>query len=250
MISNNFLINSMSPEDADALERHVDNVDLTYRQVLVRSRRRPDYTYFPERCLITIFAFSTLRDQADVSTIGHEGCTAVELALGCERPHHDAIVVIPGRAKRIPVDTFYERMRSSPPLRALLLRYAGYSLVSARQTALANARGSIVERLARWILAASDGIGSPEVRVTHEDLSTSLGVRRAGVTVALRGLADAGMIDLSRGRIEVLDATALIKSARGFYAQPDDFGDRPAMRHEDEHKNRCLEQSSSRLGRV
>ena len=48
-----------------------------------------------------------------------------------------------------------------------------------------------------------------EIPVTHEALSTMLGVRRSGITVATAALQKAGLIHTSRGRVTILDRPGL-----------------------------------------
>jgi hypothetical protein len=52
---------------------------------------------------------------------------------------------------------------------------------------------------------AQDRLQDDEVPLTHEFLSLMLGVRRAGVTVALNQLERKGFIRLLRGRIQIAD---------------------------------------------
>jgi CRP-like cAMP-binding protein len=73
------------------------------------------------------------------------------------------------------------------------------------------------ERLARWLLMADDRAEERELPFTHEFLSLMLGVRRAGVTVALNGLEAEGLIRTSRGTITILDRNGLAKTTNGFY---------------------------------
>src|SRR5262245_48136819 len=72
-------------------------------------------------------------------------------------------------------------------------------------TALANARGKIEERLARWLLMAHDRLEDDELHLTHEFLSIMLGVRRAGVTTALHQLERSGLISATRACVTILD---------------------------------------------
>ena len=51
------------------------------------------------------------------------------------------------------------------------------------------------QRLARWLLMAHDRLDSDAVPLTHEFLAVMLGVRRAGVTVALHGFERRGLVD-------------------------------------------------------
>ena len=61
-------------------------------------------------------------------------------------------------------------------------------------TALANRRGKLDERPARWLLMGQDRIQSGGFPITHEGLALSLGVRRQSVTVALHELEGRGLI--------------------------------------------------------
>ena len=56
--------------------------------------------------------------------------------------------------------------------------------------------------------------------LTHEFLSLMLGVRRAGVTVALSYLEQRGIIQLARKHIVILDRGAQ-KGANGTYHDPE-----------------------------
>jgi CRP-like cAMP-binding protein len=94
-------------------------------------------------------------------------------------------------------------------------------MVQAATTALANGRANIEERLARWLLMGHDRGDDDEVPVTHEFLSVMLGVRRAGVTVALNELEARGLVRGHRGGVVILDRTTLIELTNGFYGGPE-----------------------------
>jgi CRP-like cAMP-binding protein len=100
-----------------------------------------------------------------------------------------------------------------------LLRYAHYFQTQTTETALANGRSKIEERLARWILMADDRIDGDELPLTHEFLSVMLGIQRTGVTVAIKALTRAGLISHRRGRITILDRGTLEKRCNGTYSR-------------------------------
>ena len=62
---------------------------------------------------------------------------------------------------------------------------------------------------------ANDRLGGDSVPLTHEFLSLMLGVRRAGVTVALHFLEQRGIIQMARKQIVILDREGLVKLANG-----------------------------------
>jgi hypothetical protein len=108
-------------------------------------------------------------------------------------------------------------MAESASLVKALLKFVHVFGVQSAYTALANAHGKIEERLARWLLMAQDRIGEDELILTHEFLSLMLGVRRAGVTVALQHFESTGLISTSRGSITIKDRDGLEESANGLY---------------------------------
>src|SRR5215207_9787454 len=82
-------------------------------------------------------------------------------------------------------------------------------MIQVGQTALANGCHTLEQRLARWLLMCHDRVDGDEVFTTHEFLSLMLGVRRAGVTDALKILEERGLISTKRGRVTVLDRMGL-----------------------------------------
>lgn len=69
---------------------------------------------------------------------------------------------------------------------------------------------------------ANDRLGGDNVPLTHKFLSLMLGVRRAGVTVALHYFEQRGIIQLGRKHIVILDREGLAKAANGIYHEPDE----------------------------
>jgi CRP-like cAMP-binding protein len=106
-----------------------------------------------------------------------------------------------------------------------------HSLIALQdETAVSAARGTIRQRLARWLLLAQDRLGR-EINLTHDFLGVMLGVRRAGVTNALGAFCEEGLIEASRGRITIIDRDHLLVAAAGFYGSARSEYDRLFSRH-------------------
>ena len=71
-----------------------------------------------------------------------------------------------------------------------------------------NKLHSLEQQLARWLLTMNDYTGA-ELRLTHELMALTLGVRRAGVSVTANNLRVGGMIAYRRGYIQVVDRKGL-----------------------------------------
>src|SRR5215203_2947733 len=96
-------------------------------------------------------------------------------------------------------------MNESQSLEDSLLGWTYKFLNQTANTAFSNGTATLEERLARWLLMAHDRLDGDEIPLTHEFLSLMLGVRRAGVTVALNYLESRGVIRMSRGHIVITD---------------------------------------------
>lgn len=95
------------------------------------------------------------------------------------------------------------------PVTHVLLRYTQALLTQTAQTAVCNRHHSLDQQLCRWLLLSLDRLEGPELVMTQELISNMLGVRREGVTDGATKLQKAGIISYARGRIKVLDRTAL-----------------------------------------
>ena len=85
------------------------------------------------------------------------------------------------------------------------------------QSVACNARHSVDARCCRWLLHAHDRLATDDLALTHDLLSTMLGVRRPTVTLVMNDLAHAGIVSTSRGLIRIVDRTALEARACACY---------------------------------
>lgn len=121
----------------------------------------------------------------------------------------------------MPAAALREAMRQSSSLRAVLMKYVQAFMVQTAHTAIANARATLVERLARWLLMAHDRVRGNALNLTHEFLSLMMAVRRAGVTEALQALEGRNLIVCGRREITLLNRKGIEKIAGHFYGTPE-----------------------------
>jgi CRP-like cAMP-binding protein len=171
--------------------------------------------------MVSVVGTASPNHRIEVAMIGFEGMTGTGVVLGDHQAANEIIVQSAGTAVRISAASLRDAMAGRPTVAALFLRYVQVFVVQASQTALANGRGHLGERLARWILMWQDRLRDDQLVVTHEFLALLLGVRRAGVTVALHELEGRGLIRSSRTLVRVLDRAGLESLASGFYGFPE-----------------------------
>jgi CRP-like cAMP-binding protein len=219
--SSNKLLASLSTNDFDLLEPHLEPVTLGMRKSLEKPNKRIDAVYFPESGFASVVATQSSGKQVEVGLIGREGMTGLPIVLGNHRSPHATYIQASGKGQCIPATKLRDATRSSISLRDSLLKYVQAFGVQTTHTAISNAQSRIDIRLARWLLMAQDRIGGDELPLTHEFLSLMLAVRRAGVTDALNALRKLGLIAYQRGQITVRNRKGLERMAGEAYGTPE-----------------------------
>lgn len=216
----NGLLAALSPDDLGLIEPHFETVALKLRDVLTEPGELIDYVYFPHVGICSVLT-ATSEGRIEVGLIGREGVVGVPVLLGVDRAPHQYLIQNEGEALRISSSALRQVMGKSPTLQGRLLRYVQTFIVQTSQTAFVNASHRLESRLARSILMTHDRTDGDELVITHEFASLMLGVRRAGVTVALHILEGNGVIRAERGRITVLNRTKLEALADDAYGVPE-----------------------------
>jgi CRP-like cAMP-binding protein len=205
----NHLLSNFPRHDFLRLAGALRPVDLALRQVLHEPDQPITAVYFLEAGTASMIAPLGNGDAQEVGMVGREGLVGLPVVLGTDIAVTEALIQVPGAALRLPATALKEALAGSPALRSLLLRYVQVFHVQVTQTAACNGRHVLEERLARWLLMTHDRADGDVLPLTQEFLSTMLGVRRAGVSVAASILQRAGVIDYAKGQITVLDRLGL-----------------------------------------
>ncbi|MCJ7527284.1 MAG: Crp/Fnr family transcriptional regulator [Methyloceanibacter sp.] len=215
----NRLLAALSSADFALLQPDLDPVSPELRQVLETADEPITHNYFIESGLASVVAGNgNHRRRIEVGLIGFDGMTGLAVVLGNDRSPNENFMQVGGEGRRISSDRLRMAMQESRSLHGVLLNFAHAFMNQIASTALSNGTASVEERLARWLLMAHDRMDDDNIPLTHEFLALMLGVRRAGVTVALNALERKAVIRLSRGQIFVVDREGLKASANGAYA--------------------------------
>jgi len=207
----------MSAKYRAQLEPDLKHVELPLRQVLLSPNAPIKYVYFLENGLASVVATTPDERRLEVGIFGREGMGSTAILLGDDQSPHEHFIQIAGSGHRIPADALLSAIGQSPTLNKLLLRYFRAYELQIAQTALANGSFNLNERLARWLLMCHDRVDGDDLPITHEFLGIMLGVRRAGVTVALQTFEGDGTIRMRRGCVVIRNRAKLEEMAGGSY---------------------------------
>lgn len=195
------------------LAQDLTRIDLHLGETLHRAGDTIEQIYFPEIGFISALGVLADGSPLEIGLIGAEGVAGVSVVLGATTSYSETMCQTGGAAHRIPVRAFKEAVAEAPYLHDLLLKYVHVFHVQVAQTAACNAHHEIGQRLARWLLAAHDRSGVPELSLTQDLIAVMLGVRRSTVSVAAAQLQKAGVIHYQHGRITIVDRVGLENAA-------------------------------------
>lgn len=209
----NVLLAALPSDEMARIQPHLEMVRLEQREPLFEPETPIRHVYFPETAVVSLVSTLARRGAVEVGTVGYEGMAGLSAFLADDTSSLRAFAQIPGVAGRMEVATFMRLAQAPGALHSMLLRYTQAFLTQVAQTGACNAAHLVEERCARWLLMTHDRVDGDEFSLTHEFLAFMLGVRRAGVTVAMRTLQDAGLVSCSRGRIAIADREGLERAS-------------------------------------
>ena len=197
---------------------HLEHVEMPLGQVLYEPDSILTHVYFPTTAIVSLLYVMRNGESAEIAVVGNEGVVGVSLFMGGESTSSRALVQSAGGAFRLTADLMKEEFYQAGPVLHLLLRYTQALITQMVQTAACNRHHSLDQQLCRWLLLSLDRLQGTEMVMTQELIATMLGVPPEGATEGALKLQNAGLIDYSRGRIQVLDREGLEKRTCECYA--------------------------------
>ena len=213
----NRLLRALPIADYEWLLVRLTPMRLRYKQTVIEPEGPIPYVYFPRDGVGSVIAVEQEGGDIEVGTIGNEGFIGLPVLFGDETTTNRVDIQVEGEGWRLGADVFRQMIEERPSVRRLMLRYAAYYVEQVSQSVACNRLHTLEERCARWLLMTHDRVHENPFELTHEYLSVMLGVRRAGVTVAMGVLQNAGIVRYTRGRVEVLDRRRLEEASCGCY---------------------------------
>ena len=199
----------MAASDAARLKPKFEDIALEQHQILFQADAPITHVYFPYEGVVSLQVLGADGAVVEAATIGNEGMVGLGGLLADDVSFTRQLVQLPGRASRIARDAFLAAISKSASLRGLLANHADAFAAQVLQTSACNAQHSTEERMARWLLMAFDRCGTDRINLTHDDLAVAFGVRRPTVTLVLRSLQAAQILETTRRAIAVIDRPGL-----------------------------------------
>lgn len=205
----NSILAALPAQEYERIASSLTTVQLDLGRVLYQPHEPIRHVYFPTTAIASLVIVLEDGSTVEAGIVGNTGMVGIPVVLGAESSTSQAITQHTGEALMMTVEALQAELRRNGQLQQLLLRFIHMLFAQISQTAACNRLHTVEERLARWLLIMHDRINEDEFMLTQEFISTMLGSRRAGVTVAAGTLQQAGLISYKRGRIRILDRERL-----------------------------------------
>src|ERR1700690_4068617 len=119
----NRLLLALPSSNLKQLMPELEHIRCDREQILMDADSSIDHVFFPDSGVISAVAVYSDGRIIETATIGREGCTNVQAALGAKRSSVRLLVQIPGSAQKMPRATFGRAMGNIALFRNLMYAF-------------------------------------------------------------------------------------------------------------------------------
>jgi CRP-like cAMP-binding protein len=215
--SGNRIIDACRATDASLLENA--SVVTLEKDQWTTLRDKPMKTVdFPVSALLSVIGALQDGSTGEVASVGTEGFVEIDAALRNDIAMRSSLCLFAGQAIRVPIADFQRALREDEYFSDHVYHAVRSRVFVSEQLVVCAVRHNTGQRLARWLLLASERTQLGELSQTHEQLASALGVRRASISVEASELQSLGAISYRRGLVKIEDRPLLNERACECYA--------------------------------
>ncbi|MEH1807354.1 Crp/Fnr family transcriptional regulator [Nostoc sp.] len=210
MATENLLLAALPHEVYKQIENKMEQVELSYGEILNRPGETIEEVYFPLTCLISVTITMMDGSTVEAGVVGSREMVGINAFMGGrETTQTEYIVQVPGNAVKMKAHLLLDEFDTNKQLRDVMLKYTQAYIAQISQNVACNRIHTLEKRMARWLLESSDRLYADELFLSHEFLSHMLGVRRSGITETAHLLEKKGLIKCGRKKIQTIDRQGL-----------------------------------------
>ncbi len=209
----NLLLASLPASEQAIVGKYLEPFTLVAKRVLFDPEQAIEHVYFPDSGMVSMLAVLLDGSGVETASTGRDGMVGMPVFHGTDRIAQQAVVQLPGEARRMTAAEFQACRSQCVEMDRLLHRYSISAYILAAQSIACLSKHLIQQRLARWLLHSSDQSGTARLELTQLFMSQMLGVRRSSVTVAAGKLRAAKLIEYTRKHVTILDRGGLEAAA-------------------------------------
>lgn len=213
-LPDNNLLRRLKPADRAVVIPRLSPVTVVAGETLYEPGDDVGFVHFPAGAALVSFMVDFADgNSVECALIGREGAVGGIVSSGHLPAYTRSVVQYPGTLWRMETNAMQAARSDSAALSSLFARYADCLLAQIFQSVACSAAHSIEQRAARWLLSAHDRTDNATVPITQQRLAELLGVGRSYIGRVIAGLKDASVIDVSPGRVTIIDFDRLERRA-------------------------------------
>jgi hypothetical protein len=208
--SGNNLLRALRPADAALINPLLEPWIGGRGEVIYEPGDPVRCVYFP--CGPSMISYMVILQNGmavETALIGREGAVGGIVSQGRLPAFARAEVQFPGPFLRMQIADLQEVKQRSESLGNLFARYADCMAAQVFQSVACNAAHTIEQRTAKWLVAAVERAGGPDIPLTQDQLAIMLAVGRSYISRVLRGFKQRGILQIRRGSLDIRDIDAL-----------------------------------------
>ena len=203
----NEILRRLSPDVLDRLE--LRPVDLPANREIEFPGNSIDHLFFLESGIASMTCTFENGLQVEFGIAGMESILGVSAMVGTRRSLNRVYMQVAGCGYSSQTAIAVREFRRGEQFHDLSLCYLQAQFLQTAQTAGCNARHTIEQRFARWLLLCSDRMADRTLPLSHEFIADMLGVTRSSVTLAAGEFQRRKLIQYTRGKLRLIDLPGL-----------------------------------------
>lgn len=203
----NSVLRSLSPEAIQRL--HLRPVSLQVPRQLESPGAPIRHLIFPEQGAASMT--TTFKDgaQVEVGLYGYESVIGLSALMGTKQSLNRIYMQIPGNGFAATIEDGRREFQRGEHFQRLAPAFVQAQFIQVAQSAGCNAKHTVEQRLARWLLTCADRSRSTTFALSQDFIATMLGIRRMSASAAIIGLREQGIITNHRNEISLENRQAL-----------------------------------------
>ena len=209
---NNRLLTMLEATDEKRLVSQMQLVYLPKGKTLFESGQKLHYAYFPTSAVICMLVEPFGMTAIESASISNEGVLGAPL-LKDDYLTTRAKVQSEGYCYRIEVDLLQQSINRSDAFTEILLKYLQLRITKVAQMAICSRQHPVEQQLCSVLLTILDCSPNSKMPISQQTISTKLNVLPESIDYQIDKLLRAGVIDLRRGNVTVLNRSFLESKA-------------------------------------
>jgi CRP-like cAMP-binding protein len=210
--ANNLMLEQLNDEKYEKLASYFQLTCLEAGQLIFRPHEAIQFVFFPVSAIIAMQIDISDGTSADIVLIGKEGMVGSGV-MGGNQNFSRARVKFSGFAYKLPLSVFQAELAQDSAFLRIWMAATRQMILQIAMPTVCSGKHSNEQQIVRWIMNTLDKTQGQTLQVTHQEIADILGIRRESVTLAAGKLSHEGLINVTRGQLEVLDRPGLAARA-------------------------------------